>query len=460
MDALPRLRTPDRAATVALLTIDELVSAADPVRAIWSYVCAMDLDRFRVTIRARDGTPGRNATDPRLLVAVWMFATVEGGGSARRLARLCVRDVGFRWLCGGVTLNHHLLSDFRTHAGADLEALFHRHVAILMRARLVHLKRVAQDGMRVRASAGAGSFRRLESLERCEHQVAEPLRLRRDQPDEPKGGAERRSRAARERHRRDKRERLQAAREDAAALDRVRAERLRRNPPAGAKAAADPARFAARASSTDPDSRRMKMPDGGYRPGYNVQAMSTTGEKIIVAVDVTNQGTDGGLLGPMLDRVEAAYGRKPTEALVDGGFASGVDVERAARNGITVFMPPKGARADRLAGRDPCAPKRRDGAGMKALRARMGTADGQAIYAERASTAERVNAGMRNRGLYQFRVRGRSAVRAVVVLHALVHNLFQTIRLCAQKIPSRPWADVLREGSLHTSDHKVARRNV
>ncbi|QEG28166.1 hypothetical protein GobsT_41350 [Gemmata obscuriglobus] len=155
----------------------------------------------------------------------------------------------------------------------------------------------------------------------------------------------------------------------------------------------------------------------------------------------------------MLDRVEATYGRKPGEALVDGGFASGADVERAARSGVTVFMPPKGARADRLAGRDPCAPKRRDGPGMKALRVRMGTPDGQAIYKERAPAAEWVNAGMRNRGLYQFRVRGLVAVRAVVVLHALVHNLFQTIRRCAHKHPQRPWTDTLREAARKASEH-------
>ena len=460
MDALPRLRTPDRGATVESLTIEELVSVDDPVRVIWSYVTTLNLDRFVATIRAVDGRPGRNATDPRLLVALWMFATVEGVGSARRLARLCERDVGFRWLCGGVTVNHHLLSDFRVRAGADLEALFHEHVAILMHAELVHLKRVAQDGMRVRAHAGAGSFHRLESLEQCQRQVAEQLRLLQDQPDEPTGAAERRSRAARERHAREKIERLKAAQQDAAELEQVRAARLRRNPPAAAKAAADPVRSAARASSTDPECRRMKMPDGGYRPAYNVQAMTTTAEKIIVAVDVTNQGTDGGLLGPMLDRVEATYGRKPDEALVDGGFASGADVERAARNGVTVFMPPKGARADRLAGRDPCAPKRRDGPGMKALRVRMGTADGATIYKERAATAEWVNAGMRNRGLYQFVVRGLVAVRAVVVLHALVHNLFQTIRLCAQKHPQRPWTDTLREAAQKANEHKRDPRSV
>ncbi len=187
MDALPRLRTLDRAATVASLTIDELVSADDPVRVIWSDVTTLNLDRFVATIRAVEGRPGRNATDPRLLVALWMFATVEGVGSARRLARLCVRDVGFRWLCGGVTVNYHLLSNFRTHAGTELEALFHEHVAIRMHAELVHLKRVAQDGMRVRAHAGAGSFHRLESLEQCPREVAEPLRLLQDQPDQPKG---------------------------------------------------------------------------------------------------------------------------------------------------------------------------------------------------------------------------------------------------------------------------------
>jgi hypothetical protein len=250
-------------------------------------------------------------------------------------------------------------------------------------------------------------------------------------------------------------ERLKAAQEVAAELTAKREERLRQNPTAAAKETAEEAEMKApRGSSTDPECRRMKMPDGGYRPAYNVQAMTTTEEKIIVAVDVTNQGTDGGLLGIMLNKVEGTYDTVPDEALVDGGFASADDVENATRNGTTVYMPLKNAKKDRAAGKNPYLPKPKDKAGMKALRVRMGTEHAQEIYKQRASTAEWVNAGMRNRGLYQFLVRGREAVRAVVLIQALVHNLFQTIRLCAQKRPQMHWTDVLREGALKANMQK------
>jgi transposase len=448
MAPLPRLRIPDRSKKTKAMTIDELVPSDDPVRLIWKYVEAMNLDGFLESIKAVEGRPGRNATDPRLLVALWMYATAEGVGSARRLARLCHRDAGFRWLCGGVSVNYHLLSNFRTHAGTQLEELLSAHVAILMHAELVQLKTVAQDGLRVRAHAGAGSFHKSASLEKCQQEVQEQLNALRDQVDEPVGTATRRSRSAQKRHLEEKLERLEAAREVAQEQALKRAERLRQNPTAAAQETAQEAENRApRASATDPECRRMKMPDSGYRPAYNVQAMTTVEEKIIVMVDVTNQGTDGGLLGVMLNAVEETYGKKPEAALVDGGYVCADDVEKAAKSGTTVYMPLKNAKKDLEAGKNPYLPKRRDKVGMKALRTRMGTEEAKAIYKKRPETAEWVNAGMRNHGLYQVLVRGIKAVLSVVVIHALVHNLFQTIRLCTRKKPQKHWTDVLREGA-------------
>jgi transposase len=441
--------------------LDGLLPSDDPARTICAYVATLNLDGFLASVRAVEGVPGRNGTDPQILVALWMCATLEGIGSARLLARLCQRDIRYRWVCGGVTVNYHLLSDFRTNFATELEDLLKTHVAALMSQGLVQLNRVAQDGMRVRAAAGSGSFRRAETLEACAQDVAEQLAVLKQQVDEPTGEAARRSHAARVRHAQEKLARIQQARAVATELEAKRqarhAEHPSEAPPAGSEA--DPKKTP-RGSTTDPEARRMKMPDGGYRPAYNVQAATTTAEGIIVGVDVTAQGTDSGLLEPMLAQIQESYGQKPKEALTDGGYVCAADVEAAAAAGVAVYMPLKNAEKELAAGTDPYAPKRKDRAGMAALRARMGTEEGKAIYKQRAATAEWVNAGMRNRGLYRFLVRGLTSVRAVVIIQALVHNLFQTIRLCKSIRQNELWTDILRDGLAQGENRRRTRETL
>jgi transposase len=440
--AKPRLRMVDRSEAVPEISIDDLLPPDHPARDIWEYVQALDLSKVLDAIRAVEGVCGRNATDPHLLLSLWMYATCDGVGSARALDRLVHEHSAYRWLAGGVSINYHLLSDFRSCQGELLDGLLKAHVAALLHQGLVDLKCVAQDGLRVRASAGAGSFRRAATIEECAQAVAEQLEALRRQDGEDANAPTRRQRASRERQARARLARLAQAQVVAAELTAKQAERARQHPKE-AKAKGTDGKLG-RGSTTDPEARRMKMPDGGYRPGYNVQGATTVGTGIVVAVDVTNQGSDGGLLGPMLERIEAAHGAAPAEALVDGGYASKEDVEAAHARGTTVYAPLKQAAADLQKGRDPHAPKRGDQAGMTALRARMGTADGKAKYKLRAQTAEWTNAGMRQRGLYQVRVRGLAKVRAVVLLQALVHNLLQTVRLWAARGLRPAWRTTLR----------------
>jgi transposase len=443
----PRLREANRFKQIPSMVLDKALPDDHPARTIWAYVTTINLDAFLEQIRAVKGQPGRNATDPRILLAVWMYAIVDGVGSARWLAELCQHHIAYRWLCGGVSLNHHILSDFRVSFEEELDQLLKDHVSALMQQGLVDLKRVAQDGMRVRANAGAASFRRGQTIEECQKEVAEQLALLKDQADDPPGSAAARSRAARQRHLEEKTVRLEEAKKVAAELEAKRAHRLQEHPKEAAKEAGkDPAKKAGRGSTTDPEARQMKMPDGGYRPAYNVQAASTTAEGLIVGIDVTKQGTDAGLMGPMIGQIEESYGKPPEEMLNDGGFMSVEDVEAAAAKNVDVYMPLRDEKKELAAGKDPYAAKKGDKAGMKGLRTRMGTQEAKKIYKERASTAEWVNAGMRNRGLYQFLVRGVRKVRAVVLMQALVHNLFTTIRLCSNKKLVRGWTEILRAG--------------
>lgn len=442
---LPRLRLADRTLVIPECPLDETVPDDHPVRLVVEYLSQLDLSAFFQRIRAVEGLPGRNATDPAVLLALWMWATIDGVGSARELDRLCSVHAVYRWIAGGLRLNYHTLSSFRQLHAVELEALFVAHVAALIAQGLVQLNCVAQDGMRVRASAGASSFRLSATIEEAQKEVEEQLAELKRQPEEPANAVSKRQEAARQRQRQERRQRLAEARRVAVELEEKRRQRDKEHPAEAAKRQQqDQAEQSPRASTTDAESRRMKMPDGGYRPGYNVQCGTDVTTGIIAGIDVTNQGTDGGLMLPMMEQLQENYGITPKQALVDGGYGNKQDVEEAKAKGIEVFTPLKNEKKDLQEGKDPYQAKKRDGPGMKDLRERMGTVEAKETYKKRASTAEWVNAGMRNRGLYQVKVRGLQKVRTVVLLYALAHNLVQMIQRCASKKPGWKWQEILR----------------
>src|SRR5208282_736195 len=139
-----------------------------PVRAIWAFATTLDLSELHARVKAREGVPGQAPPEPALMLALWLFATVEGVGSARQLNRLCDQHLAYRWLCGGVSMNYHTLSDFRVDHADVMEKLLARGVASLVAEGLVALDMLAQDGIKVRAAAGSGSFRRRGRLEALE----------------------------------------------------------------------------------------------------------------------------------------------------------------------------------------------------------------------------------------------------------------------------------------------------
>jgi transposase len=422
----PRLRVPQRnQVEMHWASLDELLEADHPARMVWACVCGLDLSRWRMTIKAVEGVAGRDATDPRLLVALWIYATIEGVGSARELERLCEKHLAFQWLCGGVSVNYHLLSDFRSQSGDKWDDLLTQIVASLLAEKLVTLKRVAQDGMRVRASAGAASFRRKPRLERFLAEAREQVEALKTLADESVEDAARRRQAARRRASEERQRRLEEA---IGHCDQLQQQREETAKITGKKP------IEARASTTDPEARTMKFPDGGYRPGYNIQFSTDTASGIIVGVDVTNHGTDMEELPPMLEQLEQRYEQPPEEALVDGGFASLDAIDDAAQRGCTVYAPLKDEGKQLAAGKDPYAPKRYDSAAVASWRERMGTAAAKLVYRLRCQTAEWVNANCRNRGLQQMPVRGRPKCRMIAVLYAITHDMVRVAALRAKAV--------------------------
>jgi len=412
----PRLQEPRRD-VIALRAVDleGLVAVDDSVRDVWAYVETLDLRVLYDRIAAREGEPGRPPIDPRLLLALWLYATLRGVGAAREVERLCAREIGFQWLCGGVGVNHHTLSDFRVDNGDLLDRLLSESVAVLIKEGLVSLDRLTLDGLRVRAGAGAASFRRGESLKKClDKATALVAALAREVADDP-AGADRRRRAAQQRAAADRVARIAAAqkRHEQLLEERRRREQTNREQ---TKKQKEP-----RASTTDPEARVMKMPDGGFRPAYNGQFIAEPTSGVILGVAVDTSGSDHGWARPMVEQVKQRFGQTPKELLVDGGFSSAADIEWAAQpeNGaIAVFM----AATKSKHGGDPYAPRERDGAAIAAWRERMKSAAGQAIYKTR-SIHECLNAHLRQRRLHQLTVRGTAKVKTIFLWHALAHNL-------------------------------------
>jgi hypothetical protein len=175
------------------------------------------------------------------------------------------------------------------------------------------------------------------------------------------------------------------------------------------------------------------MADGGFRPAYNAQFAVDTETQIVVGVDLDNQGTDQGQLVPMLEQLEARYGRRPQESLVDGGFVALDQIETAAAEGTTVYAPvgkPKDPH------RNPFTPLPSDTPAVAQWRERMGTDEAKQVYKLRAATSECVNAISRNRGLQQFLVRGQSKARAVALWFAIAHNMMRSRALVAALQPA------------------------
>jgi transposase len=418
----PRLREPVRdQVELRAVDLEALIPSDHPVRVIWSYVQQIDLRDLEEQVRAREHGPGQAPASPRLQLALWLFATSQGIGSARALARLCESHDAYRWLCGGVSVNYHGLADFRTAHPELLDRLLTEHVASLSVAGVIDLDEVVQDGVRVRASAGASSYRRKKKLHK-ELKKAQRLldRLNQERDDDP-DASNRRIRAAQERAAREREARVSAALSQLAEIEAHRARRGRANRN-NRKKGTKPQE--PRASTTDPHARVMKMADGGFRPAYNCQAATVAQGQIVLAVEPNTVGSDRGLMRPMIEVLMNRYGRSPKRHLIDAGFNKNADIEWAAAIGVKVYGPPATSKHKT----DPYAPRTDDGPGVAAWRSRMKSPHGKGVYRRRAP-GECINARFRNWGLRQFTVRDRDKVHTVLRWFALANNILAGHRL-------------------------------
>jgi len=464
--------------------VEALVPEDHEMRAIWEFVGRLDLSRYYEDIEVIEGEAGRPALDPRLMISLWIYAYSKGIGSAREVSRLCEYDPAYQWLTGMEPINYHTLSDFRVVHKEALDDLFTEVLGLLSAEGLLSLERVMHDGTKVKACAGADTFRREERVRR----YLEAARQQVEQMGDPRLAEEVSPRVAKARQRgaREKQQRLEKALEE---LEKIRACK-----------SSQEEKQEARVSMTDPQARIMKQSDGGYAPSYNVQISTDAKEKMIVGMGVSQSGSDYGELVAAVDRVEASGGQEPTEVVVDGGFTSrenilamserevdligsmGAGVAQSAgqlkRRGVDQGFYPEAFHYDALrdtyscpAGkilrpdgeekrpgrtnykyracamdcqacsfRQKCCPQNGakgrsivrgvDAPEVAAFIAKMETDEAKKIYRQRGAVAEFPNAWIKDKiGLRQFRLRGLVKVGMEALWACLTYNIKQWIRL-------------------------------
>lgn len=410
--------------------LESLLVHDHPARTVWAFVRAMDLAPLYARIKSVAGRGGAPAIDPAVLVALWLWATIDGVGSAREVDRLCERDDAYRWICGGVGVNYHSLADFRTEHEAWLDAQLTRSIASLLERRLVTLNAVAQDGLRVRAHAKASSFRRREKLAELHGQAQAQVQALKRELTEDAGASARRKQAAMERAAREREQRLAAALSTMDKLQRKPLPETKRPKPSKRRGCGsdDPGTPAAkpepepRVSTTDAHAQVMKMADGGFRPAFNAQLAVDVDTQLIAAVAISNSGSDMGQMSPMHQDIQQRYATTPEHWLADGGFTKLQAIDELTARGTQPVLPPPRSRNP---GIDPLAPKPTDTPAQAQWRAFMASDRARALYVQRGASVECANAQLRRRGLQRFNVCGMVKARAVLLWHALAHNLMR-----------------------------------
>ena len=404
-------------------SLDACLPQEHAARDIWKFVQGLPLSGFYGSIKAVLGHAGHPTTDPQVLLALWVFATAEGIGSARQLARLSEEHDAYRWLRGGVPINYHMLADFRVAHQQEMDDLLTKILGCMMAEELLTVRHVAQDGMRTRASAGAASFRRRETLDECLVKAKEQVERLAKEREHPDPGVSRRQLAARERAARERQLRVEQALERMPMMEAAK-ERQAKSVSKEKRAQVSKPRV----STTDAETRVMKMPDGGYRPAFNLEIGTDVDSQVILGVGVETKGSDRGEAVPMVRQVNERTGHSPKGYLMDGGFTTREDITTLERQGIAVYAPARVPRSE-TSGRTQGDARPGDTPEVAGWRRRMETEEAKEVYKERAATAECVNARARAYGLRQLTVRGVEKVLSVLLLVAITHDLLRWIAL-------------------------------
>jgi transposase len=407
-----------------MVSLDTQLPPDHRARLVWSFVTGLDLSELYAKVKSRDDVAGRPSSDPAVLLALWLYATLDGIGAARVIARLCQHHAAYRWLCGGVPVNHDMLSAFRRESGAVLDRLLTQSLTSLIAEGLITLEEAMLDGTKVRARAGRGSLAQGKKLARIEAEVAQRIATLKRELDSDAAAEERRRQKRALRAAEEQAARIKRAQERLAELELEKAERAKRHAKEEAK------KGAPSVSTSDPEVRSMRLPDGSVQPAWNVQVATAGG--FIVGIEPTDRRKDSGLATETVAQIERRCGVVPDRLLADGTAITQDEIEQLSQRspGLRVYSPPPKERQNVTA---ETVRKRRwkhkhEPAAVREWRERMAGEAGKTVYRRRKLT-EHAHAKMKNRGFGRMLVHGIASVRVVCLLHALAHNLMQAHRL-------------------------------
>lgn len=401
-------------------SLDELIPQEHRVRDVWEYVCQLDISTFYDQIKVLEDCKGPPTADPRILLSLWLYAMLEGIVSARRIARLCNEHHAYIWLCGGVSINYHSLSDFRIKNPEGFRTLLQESIALMWKSGVFHPDEVAQDGTRVKANAGFSSYRTEKTLNEYLIEANNRIRALEEENLQNPSALSLREKSARKRAANEREERITKAREELKVYKEERILSSKKNHNNLKEEDVEKLR----SSVTDSECRKMKMGDGGFRLAYNIQFATSVDKKIILGVDVVNT-LDPGTLVPMMQQVEKTLKQvgcsMPTKWLVDSAYANNNDMQNAENHfpNTTIYSAPTSSQK----GVDPLEPRKKDKPAMVKLRERMKFDDAKKTYSKRGHTAEFANAVAKARGMGEFLVRGITKVTNMALLCAVVHNM-------------------------------------
>ena len=414
-----RLLLPDRVQLRWDMTdLDSQLPPDHRARLVWAFVATLDLSAFHARIKSRDDLPGRPAADPAVLLALWLYATLEGVGSARAIERLCEYHAAYRWLAGGVPANHDMLSEFRRDSGPLLDGLLTQSLTALIAEGLISLEEMALDGTKVRARAGHNSLAGREKLARIETAVAERVATLKAELEQDAGAEERKRQARALRAAEERAGRIMRAKQRLDEREQEKLERARRHTKEEAK------KSAPSVSTSDPEVRQMRMADGATHPAWNVQVATATG--FVVTIEPTDRRNDSGLAVGLVEQIEQRCGEAPKRLLTDATAMTLDEIASLAERcpDLQIYSPPAKQRdmITPAAERNRRSQLRHEPQAVQNWRSRMASDAGKAAYRRRKLT-EHAHGKMKNRGFGRMLVHGIAKVRSVCLLHAIAQNL-------------------------------------
>ncbi len=421
-----RLRRPCRnQMEMKIGCLDDLIPEEHRARDIWRFVEKMDTSPCFNTIKSVYRRAGRPTTSPKVLLALWIYSILDGNLSARKLEELCLNHNVYKWIAGGTPINRTMLAEFCSINPIKFEDLLTNCLAVMVEAGVLTGKDFGQDGTRIKANAGFSSFRTKETLKKIKAEVQEHIRELREEVAKDSDVYKTKKLCMAQ----EKNQQIEKALKNLEQFKKEKVENGKKNH----KIPKEEDLEKMRASMTEPEVRKMKMGDGGYRLAYNIQFATEMDSRVIFGADVVNT-LDPGTSPKMMCRVHSRLKKlnlAPAKNWVaDAAYSGKKDIEEVANlfPDCCYYAPPKPCK-----GIDPKKELKNDSEAVKKWRRMIDTEEVNEVYKNRCSTTEFSNMQVKNRGLREFLVRGLGKVKGIVNLHALTQNISRYINLCSKK---------------------------